>query len=148
MQEQATWTREPDRREDSMMRKAFVAATAVLFTVGMVMGEEFSAVIKKVDGNKVTLAKTKRGKKGTKGTTGEDVVLTAVDSVKVVKGKFNRETKKFEAGDAITDGLKNEMFTKGNVRGRVITNDSGDITEIRVGGGRGGKKKKKKADTE
>jgi hypothetical protein len=36
------------------------------------------------------------------------------------------------------------------VRARVITNDSGDITEIRVGGrrGQGNFKKKKKADTE
>jgi hypothetical protein len=129
------------------MRKAFVAATAIVFTVSMVAAEEFTAVIKKVDGNKVTLAKTKKGKKG-KGGTGEDMVLTVVDNVKVVKGKRNPETKKVEAGDAITDGLKNEIFTKGNVRGRVITDDSGNITEIRVGGGRGAGKKKKKADTE
>ncbi len=132
------------------MRKAFVAATTLLFTVSLVAADEFSAVIKKVDGNKVTLAKTKRGKKG-KGTTGEDVVMTAAEKVKVVKGKYNRDTKSVEAGDPITDGFKNEIFTKGNVRAQVITDDSGNITEIRVreGRGKGGnKKRKKKADTE
>ncbi len=132
------------------MRKAFVAATAILFTVSLVAADEFAAVIKKVDGNKVTLAKTKRGKKG-KGTTGEDLVLTAVENVKVVMGKRNRQTKAVEAGDPITDGLKNAIFAKGNVRGQVITDDSGNITEIRVRegrGGKGGKKRKKKADTE
>src|SRR5262249_35013885 len=99
--------------------------------------------ISKVDGNKVTLTKRKKGEKG------EEMTLTATDDVKVVKGKFNKDTKKVEAGDTIEGGLKAELFTKigeKGVFGRVITNDDGKITEIRVfqgfGGKFGGKKKK------
>ena len=60
------------------------------------------------------------------------------DKVKVVKGKFNAETKKLEAGDAIENGLKNEMFTKigdKGMRALIVTDkDNKTITEIRVGG--------------
>ncbi len=106
-----------------------ILATVSMFLVcaGFVFSDEFSASITKVDGNKITLTKLKKGEKG------EETTLTAADGVKVLKGKFNPETKKFEAGDAIENGLKNEIFSK-EVRGRVITNDEGKITEIRVGG--------------
>jgi hypothetical protein len=64
-----------------------------------------------------------------------------VENVKVSKGKFNKETKKLEAGDAIENGLKNELFSSGKTRATFTTNDDGKVTEIVVGG-RGGKKKR------
>ena len=68
------------------------------------------------------------------GSEVEDETLTAVDNVKVVKAKKN------EAGDAIENGLKAEIFTKidaeKGVRALVITDDSKKITEIRVFAGK------------
>jgi len=120
------------------MRRIVAAAIVLCVGVSVAMAEEFRATISKVDGSKVTL--TKRVKRGDKG---EEVTLTAVDDVKVVKGKFDKETKKVEAGDPIEGGLKADIFSK-TVNARVITNDDGKITEIRVFEGFGGKGKGKK----
>jgi uncharacterized membrane protein len=122
-----------------------LAATALVLSVSVVSADEFSAVIKKVDGNKVTLVKGKRGQKA-----GEEIVMTAAENVKVLKGKYDRATKKFEAGDPLEGGLKNKIFEGGKTRVRVITEgDSNTITEIRVTERkRGGGKKKKKDDTQ
>lgn len=108
------------------MRKIVAAVGVLVLGLSFVAADEFGGKITKVDGNKITL--TKRVKKGEKG---EEVTLTAVDNVKVVKGKFNKEDKKVEAGEALEGGLKNEAFRK-DVAARIITNDDGKITEIRV----------------
>jgi hypothetical protein len=126
--------------EESMMRKLFVAMTVLVCSFSLLAAEEFRAVIKKVDGNKVTLVKAKRGEKA-----GEPVTLTATSTVKVAKSKFDRTAKKVEVGEAVENGLKNELFTKGDVNARVTTNDAGEITQILVGG-RGGDGKRKKKD--
>ena len=67
----------------------------------------------------------------------DDVTLTAIETCKVVKGVFNKETKKLDAGDAIEGGLKADVFdrapTKG-VRALVITDNDNKIIEIRTGG--------------
>lgn len=120
------------------MRKIVAASVVLLASFAVVSAEEFGAVITKVEGNKVTLTKRQKGQK-----EGEEVTLTAADNVKVVKGKFNRETKKFEAGDPIEAGLKSELLTKKGSFARVTTDDQNRITEIRVGEGfRKGKRKK------
>jgi hypothetical protein len=68
--------------------------------------------------------------------------MTVAEKVKVVKGKFNKDTKTTEAGEDIAEGLKAPQFTsigEKGVRATIIT--KGDkITEIRVMGGRGKKK--------
>jgi hypothetical protein len=110
-----------------MLRKLLGVAVLMCVSLGLVYAEEFNARIRKVDGNKIEITKGKKGEKG------EDSTLTAADNVKVVKGKFNEE-KKIEAGEALPDGLKNEIFTKSEkgVFARIITNDDGKVTEIRV----------------
>jgi hypothetical protein len=115
------------------MRKFLFAAPIVLICFGVALAEEFRGIIKKVDGDKITVTKLKKGEKG------EDVTLTVVENVKVVKGIRNKETKKLDAGDPIEKGLKNEMFSK-ETQATIITNDDGKVTEIRTGGG---KKKKR-----
>ena len=62
--------------------------------------------------------------------------------LKVVKGKYNKDTKTVEAGDPIDGGLKADVFTKASDKGvqATIVTEGEKITEIRVGG-RGGKKK-------
>jgi len=131
------------------MRKLVAAVTLFVLTVGFAMAEEFNAVITKVDGNKVTLHKTKRGEKGKKGEKGEAETLNVADGAKVVKGKFNKEDKKFEAGDSIEGGLSNKMFAGKGVNARITTNDAGAITQVMTtfNFGGGDKKKKKKTDT-
>lgn len=106
-------------------------AIGVFFTLslGLVMSAEFGAVINKVDGDKITV--TKRGKKGDKG---EEVTLSAA-SAKVLKGKFNPETKKLEAGDPLDGGLKNDAV-KAGAFAVFVTDADNKVTEIRIGAGR------------
>lgn len=122
-----------------MFRKLVCAVAVLAIGFGVAMAEEFRASIKKVDDGKVTFVKAV--KKGD--TPGEPVTLPVADNVKVVKGSFNKETKKIEAGDAIETGLKNEMFKTIGEKGLgavIVTDEDGKkITEIRIGG------KKKKA---
>jgi hypothetical protein len=125
------------------MRRIAVAASILLLTFSVALAEEFRATITKVEGNKVTLTKTKFNKDTKKIEKGDSVTLTAADNVKVVKGKFNRETKKVEAGEALQGGLKNELFSKGTASVRVVTDSDGKITEIIASDGGGFKKKKK-----
>ena len=101
---------------------------------GLASAEEFGFLIKKVDGNKITGVKLAGKKDGDKAKPA-DVTLNAAANVKVTKGgKFNKETKKLEGGDAVDGGLTNAMFTKGNVMSRVVT-EGDNVTEIRVMGG-------------
>src|SRR5438445_13734198 len=120
-----------------MVRKLVCAMILLVFCVGVTLADEIRAIIIKVDGNKVTFAESKGGERG------EEKTLPVASEVKVVKGKFNRDTKKLEAGDAIDQGLKNEMFSRigeKGMRATIVTDDDNKkITEIRVGGG--GKKK-------
>ena len=118
-----------------MWYKSLCAAFVLTVCVGLGMAEEFRAVITKVADGKVTFYEMKGfGKDAEKG---DSKTLTVADSVKVVKGKFDPDTKKVEAGEAIEGGLKAEQFTsigEKGVRATIITNSDNKITEIRVGG--------------
>jgi len=126
------------------MRKFVCAAVVTAFAVSVAMSGEYAGRITKIDGDKVTFVK-----KGKKGDKGEEITLTLAKDAKIVKGKFDKETKKFVAGDAIEGGKTalSDLVTKGGEKGAgaVIVTDDGDknITEIRV---MGGKKKKKDAN--
>ncbi len=119
------------------MRNLLVIGTFLTLSLGLVMAEEFQASIVKVEGSKVTFAKMEG--KGKDAKKGEEMTLPATDSVKVVKGKFNMDTKKMEAGEALEGGLKNEAV-KAGARATITTDADGKhITGIMIGGG---KKKK------
>ncbi len=128
-----------------MLRRFVCASVVLVIGLGVVMADEFQATILKVDGNKVTF---KKGKKG----GGEEATLPVAKDAKIMKGKFNMDTKKLEADTAIEGGLKNEMFTnikisdegKGGVNATITTDaDNKNITAITTGG-KGGKGKGKK----
>jgi hypothetical protein len=131
-------------REESMLRKVVGAVVVLGLCLGIAMADEIRAVITKVDGNKVTFAEMKG--KGKDAEKGPEKTLPVSAKVKVVKGKFNKDTMKVDAGDDIENGLKHEMFSKDKLgeKGRnalIVTDDKGkQITEIRIFG-RGGKKK-------
>jgi hypothetical protein len=117
-----------------MLRKFVGAAVIVVIGLGVAMADEFGAVITKVDGDKVTFKKAKKGE------VGEEMTLPVTANAKITKGTFNTETKKLEAGDAIESGLKNEQFTKIGEKGlrATITTDADNknITAITVGKGK------------
>jgi len=126
-----------------MLRKVVGAVVVLGLCLGIAMADEIRAVITKVDDNKVTFQEVKG--KGKDAEKGPEKTLKVSANVKIVKGKFNKDTMKVEAGDEIEKGLKNEMFSKDKlsekaVNATIVTDDKGkEITEIRVGG-RGGKK--------
>jgi hypothetical protein len=122
-----------------MLRKFVCAAVIMVIGLGVAMAEDIQAVISKVDGNKITFKKA--GKKGA--VDGDDMTMTVKADAKITKGVFNADTKKLDAGEALPNGLKNEMFTnigEKGVRATVTTDDSKNVTAITVGG-KGGKKK-------
>ncbi|MCS7045498.1 MAG: hypothetical protein NZO58_03985 [Gemmataceae bacterium] len=127
-----------------MLRKVAAVAVVLGLGMGLVLADEFTISIRKIEGDKITAMKGGKFNKETKKLEGaEEVTLTVAANVKVVKGAFNKDTKKIEAGEAIEGGLKNEMFTKIGEKGiaaRVVTGDDGKVTEIRVLGAKKVKK--------
>ncbi len=123
-----------------MLRKLACAVAVLAFGFSVASAEEIFGAIKKVDGKEITVTKFKKGEK----KAGEEMVLKLAAKVKVVSAKFNKEEKKFEPGDELENGLKNERFQKigkFGVMARIITNDDGQVTEIQVFPGFKGKKK-------
>ena len=128
-----------------MFRKLVCAIVVMTVSLGFAAAENIRGVVKKVDGQKLTVQKTKKSDEKGKPdvNVGEPVVITVAENAKIAKGKFNADTKKFEAGEAIPDGLKNEIFAKIGEKGvnvNLTTNDANVATEVIVRGG--GKKKK------
>jgi hypothetical protein len=121
-----------------MWQKLVCAVFALLVTIGLVTAGEFQATITKVDGNKITYQKYLKAKKGEKAEKdGDAVTITVAKDAKVLKGTFNKDTKKVEAGDAIEDGLKGEVFTKVSeekgARALITTDDDKKVvTQILV----------------
>jgi hypothetical protein len=118
-----------------MLRKLIGGVVVLALCVGIALAEELQGVITKVEGKKVTFTEMKGKEKG------DTKTLTVSDKLKVVKGKFNKETKAVEVGDAIEGGLKADVFaniSEKGVRAQIVT-EGDKITEIRVL--RGGKKK-------
>jgi hypothetical protein len=113
-----------------MLRKLIGSMAFLLLVAGITFADEVRAIITKVDGDKVTFAERK-----SKTEKGPEQTLPAVEGVKVIKGKFNRETKTFEPGEPVSDGLKNPMFSNIGEKGlpaTVVTDDNKKITEIRI----------------
>lgn len=114
------------------MRKVLFSLVAVTVCVGLAMADEFTAVITKVDGDKVTFHKTKFNKEEKKVEKGAAETLPAKADVKVVKGTPAKGGK-VEAGDAIEGGLKAVKIGEKGVNARIITDDGNkNIVEIRV----------------
>jgi len=114
------------------MRKFVCASIFVLVAMSFVVAEEIRVTITKIEDGK-TVHYTKKGKKGDEPTKG---TIALSPKAKVVMGTFNKDTKKVEAGEAIADGIKADVFKadKG-VPALLVTEGEGDkavVTEIRV----------------
>jgi hypothetical protein len=113
-----------------MIRKLFYSMVVMTVCLGFVAADEFTGIVTKIDGDKVTYFKTKKGKKD-----GDAITTEAVKDVKVNKG--TKDGKKWVAGDAIEGGLKAKPFEKideeKGVLVRIITDDDKkNITQILV----------------
>jgi hypothetical protein len=107
--------------------------------IGFVFAEEFNATITKVDGDKITYQRYKKAKKGVAPEKdGDAVEVTVAKDAKIASGKFDKDAKKFVAGDAIEGGLKSDTFTKAGEKGvtvRITTDDEKKtVTQILVVG--------------
>jgi hypothetical protein len=115
------------------MKRFVLAAICTFALVGIVMAEEFTLQITKIsdDGTSVTGTKLAIGKggKGGKGGfgKGEEVTVKLASSVKVMKGKFDTDAKKFvgEGDDLKLAGLKAAILRAENgsvtVSGTALT---------------------------
>jgi hypothetical protein len=121
-----------------MIRKLACAMVVMTVTIGFALAEEFTAGITKIDGDKITYYKMKKGKKD-----GDAVTIDVAKDAKIIKGKQDPDDKKKTIdGDAIENGLKADVFSKASdekpVTVRLFTDDDKKVvTKIRVGGGKG-----------
>jgi hypothetical protein len=123
-----------------MTRKLFCSMIVMTIAIGFVAADEFVAVIVKVDGDKVTYQKFKKGDKGKKGKgekDGDPVTLPVAKDAKITKGKGSFKDMKFsvEPGDPIEGGLKADIFKnateeKGVFAGITRSEDKKTITAI------------------
>lgn len=137
------------------MRKFVAASLVLVIAVAVGTADEFAGFITKFEDGKMTVKKSR----GTEPP--EELSLKVADSVKIVRGKVNLETKKIEASgafeggkDALAKQVKEnaERVKKYIEEGKkgfglgvfaTIVTEGDKVTEIRVTGG-GGKKKKEK----
>jgi hypothetical protein len=117
-----------------MLRKMVCLAVVLTLSAGIVFADDFTALVTKVEGNKVTFYPFEF--KGKDSKKGDEKTMKVAKGVKVVNGKFNKETKMLEAGDEIEGGLKHKMFRDIPEKGyfaRISTDDDNkSIKEIRV----------------
>jgi len=111
-----------------MLRKVVSIAVVCVLCVGVVLADPVSGVITKVEGNKITFYKTTFNKDTKTVEKGAEQVLTVAADAKITKGTFNKDTKKIEAGEAIPDGLRNDVFSKIGEKGVRATVDVVDGT--------------------
>src|SRR5262249_39087891 len=121
-----------------MFRKLFALAVAVFFFAGSLMAGEVKGQLLKVDAenNTVTVLVGK-----TKTEKGEEKVFSIAKDARfiAVKGKKGETTE-----EALTDGLKNELFTKLSGKGGpgVTLTTEGDKEVVKTIKIRAGKKAK------
>jgi hypothetical protein len=117
------------------MRKFIGSAVVVLVAFAVASGDEYRAIVKKIDGGKVTFAK-----RIDKTTTGDDMTLPLAKDAKMVKGVFNKDDKSFKAGDALDNDAVKTIMTKAGEKGAqawiVTDKDNKSVTEIRFIGGK------------
>ncbi len=99
----------------------FIGLSVWPASVGPATADEFSAVITKVDADKVSFRRVAKGKK-----TDGVATLPVADAVRVVRAEFDPAAKKYVAGPPLNGGLKSEVFAKIGEAGvgvRIITGD-------------------------
>jgi hypothetical protein len=122
-----------------MIRNLFCVLVVMTVAVGFVAADEFIVQITKVDGNKITYERYRKGKKDN-----DPVTIEVAMDAKIADGKFDKEAKKLVAGDPVEGGLKNKYFSNApldkGIGAQITTSDDNKkVTQILLL--RGGKKK-------
>jgi hypothetical protein len=122
-----------------MLRKLLCMAVILAGCVGITLAAEINALIYKVDGNKVTFKENK----GRGMDPGPEQTLEIAKDVKVTMSKFDMDKMALVTED-VKDGLKAAQFKdidkEKGLRGTIVTDDkTKNVTEIKLGGGRGGR---------
>ena len=121
-----------------MFRKIIGSVLVFALIVVVAKAEELRVIITKVDPEKSTISyKVAPAKKGD--APGDEVTAKVDPKATFAKGKFDADTKKLVAGDAITEGIKADIFSKisdKGVRATITTNDDKAITSVIVAGGK------------
>ncbi|HYV37582.1 MAG TPA: hypothetical protein VE988_17890 [Gemmataceae bacterium] len=116
------------------MKKFFFAAVCTFAVAGFALADEFSVVITKIDGNKVSYYKADKGQKL---ADAKEMTSTIAKDVKVLKGKIDTTALTLVADGPLAAGIKGDVFksidaSKGLI-GRLTPDDkSGEITQIIV----------------
>ena len=119
------------------MKKFVFALVSTVVMVGFVLADDFTAVITKVDGNKIEYKKYTGTGKDKKVDDAVTKSVVAADA-KILTGMYNKDSKKFEDGDVLKDGMKNEKLVaaadeKGKMVNAMITTDGGGkVTKILI----------------
>ncbi|MCI0463463.1 MAG: hypothetical protein L0Z62_41525 [Gemmataceae bacterium] len=123
------------------MRRFVCAAIVVTFTFSVAVADEFFANVKKIEDGKVTFIKGAK-----KDVKGEEGTLPLAKDAKLVKGKYNKDTKSVAVGDPLQKEAITKMLEKAGAKGylvQIVTDaDNKKVTEIRFIGKKGGKKPK------
>src|SRR5436190_11868848 len=90
------------------MRILIASCALLVLGLGTAVAEDFFGLVTKIEtkDGKTTIS----GKKGKKDDTKEFMLNVAAGAKVNYAGKFDKEAKKFEVGDPIENGLKNDMF--------------------------------------
>jgi hypothetical protein len=125
------------------MRAIIASCVVGVLSLGIVLADDFACTITKIEtkDGKTTISGVKGKKKGEAGK--EFGPLVVAKDVKVAKGKFDKDTKSFTAGDAIEGGLKADAFKEVSTEkplNAFLTTDTKDVvTQIlttKKGGGK------------
>jgi poly(3-hydroxybutyrate) depolymerase len=116
------------------MKKFLIAAVCTIAVAGFALADEFSVVITKIDGNKVSYFKADKGQKL---ADAKEMTSTMAQDVKVLKGKIDTAALKLVTDGPLTAGIKDDVFksidAKKGLIGRLTPDDkSGEITQIIV----------------
>ena len=115
------------------MRSLIVMGTFLTLSLGLVIGAEHAGIIKKIDGNKVTVLVGKK-----KDVDGVEKTYTVDAKTKYAKAKKTADDpKKYEAGDALEGGLKNEAVKEGAFARITTDDDDKNITQLLIQGKKG-----------
>ena len=116
-----------------MFRKMVCSMVVMVVAIGFVYADSFQATITKIEGDKVTIQKTKKVDKKVE-KDGDPITLPLAKDAKVVYGTVKKG--KAEVGDAVEGGVKAEVFTKAGDKGVsayiTTSDDNKSVTQILI----------------
>ncbi len=112
-----------------MKSRLLWAGCVLLMGLGFIQADEFTATLIKVADGKITYSRGGGKKK-------KEATLPAAENCQVFVAKYDKKAKTIDAGDELTGGLKNPIFSKLDkeaVDAWVRTNKANDtIVELRL----------------